>query len=91
VLKWPIAGLPIGMRPVTESRILPPKNKYEGNPMTTYQPATAHSDSIKRPTCSKCGMAMLLFGIEAESPGHELLSFECPNCQNIETRIGKSD
>jgi RNase P subunit RPR2 len=59
--------------------------------MTTCQPATAHSDSIKRPTCSKCGMAMLLFGIEAESPGHELLSFECPNCQNIETRIGKSD
>ena len=29
---------------------------------------------------------MLLFGIEAESPGHELLSFECPQCQNIETR-----
>ena len=29
---------------------------------------------------------MLLFGIEAESPGRELLSFECPQCQNIETR-----
>ena len=59
--------------------------------MTKYQPATAHSNSIKRPACSKCGTAMLLFGIEAESPGHELLSFECPNCQNIETRIGKSE
>ena len=59
--------------------------------MTTYPPATAHSDLINRPACPKCGTAMLLFGIEAESPGHELLSFECPNCQNIETRIGKSE
>ena len=58
--------------------------------MTTYQPATAHSNSIKRPDCSKCRTRMLLFGIEAESPGHELLSFECPKCKNIETRIGKS-
>ena len=58
--------------------------------MTIYQPVTAHSNSIKRPVCSKCGTAMLLFGIEAESPGHELQSFECPKCQNIETRIGKS-
>jgi hypothetical protein len=33
---------------------------------------------------------MLLFGIEPESPGHELLSFECPKCNNIETRIGKA-
>ena len=40
--------------------------------MTTYPPATAHSDSINRPACPKCGTAMLLFGIEAESPGHEL-------------------
>ena len=59
--------------------------------MTEYQPATSHSNSIKRPNCSKCGTAMLLFGIEAESSGRELLSFECPRCQNIETRIGKSD
>jgi hypothetical protein len=34
---------------------------------------------------------MLLFGIEAESPGRELLSFECPRCLNIETRTGKSE
>ncbi len=33
---------------------------------------------------------MLLFGIEPERPGSELHSFECPKCQNIETRIGKS-
>jgi hypothetical protein len=58
--------------------------------MSTYQPATPHSDSIERAHCSKCGAGMLLFGIEPESPGHELHSFECPKCQNIETRIGKS-
>ncbi len=58
--------------------------------MTMYKPATPHSNSIKRPACSKCGTAMLLFGIEADSPGHELLSFECPKCHNIETRTGKA-
>lgn len=56
-----------------------------------YKPATPHSNSIKRPDCSKCGTAMLLFGIEPESPGLELLSFECPRCNNIETRIGKAE
>ena len=34
---------------------------------------------------------MLLFGIEAESPDRELLSFECPQCKNIETRSVKSE
>jgi hypothetical protein len=34
---------------------------------------------------------MFLFGIEPESPGRELLSFECPQCHNIETRTGKSE
>jgi len=33
---------------------------------------------------------MRLFGIEAERPGYELRSFECPNCNHIETDVGKS-
>jgi hypothetical protein len=86
---WPIVGLPFGMRPVIESLILSPIITM--SPMTRYQPATPHSNSIKRPDCSKCGTAMLLFGIEAESPDRELLSFECPQCQNIETRSIKSE
>jgi hypothetical protein len=86
---WPIVGLPFGMRPVIESLILSPIIMM--SPMTRYQPATPHSNSIKRPDCSKCGTAMLLFGIEAESPDRELLSFECPQCQNIETRSIKSE
>jgi hypothetical protein len=86
---WPVVGLPFGMRPVIESLILSPIIMM--SPMTRYQPATPHSNSIKRPDCSKCGTAMLLFGIEAESPDRELLSFECPQCQNIETRSIKSE
>ena len=60
--------------------------------MTLYKPATAYSNSIKRPNCSKCGTPMLLFGIEAEpdTPGHELWSFDCPKCHHIETATGKS-
>ena len=36
--------------------------------MTLYKPATAHSNSIVRPACTKCGTATLLFGIEAGRP-----------------------
>jgi len=57
--------------------------------MTTYQPATLHSDAIMRPFCSKCGTTMRLSAIEAaEKPGHELRTFECPKCHHIETRVG---
>jgi hypothetical protein len=59
--------------------------------MTTYQPATQHSNAIVRPSCSKCGAPMLLFGIEPEKPDHEVWSFDCPNCNHIETVIGKSE
>jgi ssDNA-binding Zn-finger/Zn-ribbon topoisomerase 1 len=58
--------------------------------MTTYQPATPHSDAIERQYCPKCGTPMRLFGIEPDSPGYELHSFECPKCRRIETKIGKS-
>jgi predicted RNA-binding Zn-ribbon protein involved in translation (DUF1610 family) len=58
--------------------------------MTTYQPATPHSDSIKRLDCPKCGAKMRLFGIEPERPGFELHSFECPDCGHIQTAIGKA-
>ena len=58
--------------------------------MTTYQPASPHSDSIKRPDCPKCGTNMRLFGIEPERPGFELHSFECPKCKCVEVKVGKS-
>ena len=59
--------------------------------MTAYQPATPRSDSIIRPACAKCGTKTRLFGIEAERPGYELWSFECPKCQHIQTEIGKAE
>jgi hypothetical protein len=46
-------------------------------------------DSIIRPACSKCRTKLRLFGIEPDRPGYELLSFECPSCKNIETRVGQ--
>jgi predicted RNA-binding Zn-ribbon protein involved in translation (DUF1610 family) len=55
--------------------------------MTTYRPRTPHSDSIIRPDCPRCGQHKNLFGIEAEKPGHELLSFVCPTCNSIETAL----
>jgi len=58
-------------------------------PMILYQPATLHSDSSKRASCSDCGAATHLFGIEAERPGYELLTFVCPRCEHIETAVGK--
>jgi hypothetical protein len=58
--------------------------------MTTYQPATPHSNSIKRPDCSKCETGMRLFGIEPDGPRYELHSFECPKCHHIEAKRGKS-
>jgi hypothetical protein len=50
----------------------------------TYQPATEHSNSIKRPVCSRCGTATRLFGIEPSGAGFEMHSFECPKCHHIE-------
>ena len=59
-------------------------------PMILYQPAIRHSDSMNRPTCSKCGSATQLFGIEAAGrPGYELLTFVCPECEHIETAVRK--
>ena len=59
-------------------------------PMILYQPAIRHSDPTKRPTCSKCGSATQLFGIEAAGRlGYELLTFVCPEYEHIETAVRK--
>ena len=55
-----------------------------------FAPATSHSDSIVRPSCSECGTATFLVGIEAERPGYELHTFQCPECEHYETAIGKA-
>ena len=60
--------------------------------MTLYKPATEHSNSIVRPSCSKCGTVTLLFGIEpSDRPGYELQTFVCPKCEHIETAVGKAE
>jgi hypothetical protein len=57
--------------------------------MTKYQPATPHSDSIKRPPCSKCGAPTVLCRIEPDSPGHEQHMFECSVCQHEQSEVVK--
>jgi predicted RNA-binding Zn-ribbon protein involved in translation (DUF1610 family) len=48
--------------------------------MTTYQPATPYSDLIKRPSCPKCGTAMLLTSLEPDKPDHDKRTFDCAGC-----------
>ena len=59
--------------------------------MIRFELTTSWAGSKEKPDCPKCGASMWLFGVEAEYPGHELLSFDCPSCQHIETRTRKSD
>lgn len=55
-----------------------------------FAPATAHSDAIVRPSCSECGTATVLVGVEPERLGGELHTFQCPNCEHYETAIGEA-
>jgi len=58
--------------------------------MTKYQPATAASNALVRPRCTKCSTPALLIGIELEKPGYDLNTFECPSCGQMETSITKA-
>ena len=55
-----------------------------------FAPATPYSDSVVRPSCSECGTATFLVGIESERPGYDLHTFQCPNCENFEIAVGKA-
>jgi hypothetical protein len=57
--------------------------------MNLYQEAPLPSDSVNRPNCSDCGTATQLYGIEADRPGCELLTFVCPECKHIEIAVTK--
>jgi len=54
-----------------------------------FVPATHYSHAVARPSCSECGAATLLVGIEPEQPDYDLYTFECPNCQHYDTAVGK--
>jgi endogenous inhibitor of DNA gyrase (YacG/DUF329 family) len=53
--------------------------------MIVYQLVTPRSNSTIH--CPECQTRMRLFGIESENPGNELYSYECPECQRIETAV----
>jgi hypothetical protein len=51
-----------------------------------------YSGGILRPSCTECGTATILVGIEPapDFPGHELHTFQCPDCQHFETAVAKA-
>ncbi len=49
--------------------------------------ATTTSNSITQTACSECGSPMDLTRIEPDKPGHDLRTFECPQCQHSETIV----
>ena len=80
-----------GQIPLAKDVKMPISSKSEGSRMRAiFAPATPYSDSIVRPTCSECGAPTLLVGIEAERPGYELHTFQCPECEHFETAVEKA-
>jgi DNA polymerase III alpha subunit (gram-positive type) len=42
---------------------------------------------VEGPACPECLVLMYLVLIEAEKPGFDLRTFECPRCQHVETVV----
>ncbi len=53
----------------------------------SFDAITASSGSALRPPCPRCGAQMSLARIEPEKPGHNLKTFECPQCEHSETVV----
>jgi hypothetical protein len=54
-------------------------------PITAYSPLSP--ESIMGPFCPKCGTVMWIIRIEAVERDHDLLTFECRECQLQETLV----
>ena len=42
---------------------------------------------VERPMCTLCGELMWLTRIEPDKPDHDRRTFECSECENIETVV----
>jgi ssDNA-binding Zn-finger/Zn-ribbon topoisomerase 1 len=62
--------------------------------MTGAQPAAMESHVIVRDPCPECGTAMLLERIERDQSGHDLRTFECPQCKqskrDLQMHLGRT-
>jgi hypothetical protein len=86
-----VRGNSDGQIPLAKDVKMPISSKSEGSRIRAiFAPATPHPDSIARPTCSQCGTATLLVGIEPERPGYDLHTFQCPDCEHFEIAVGKA-
>ena len=51
---------------------------------------TPHAlDVIERPQCPRCSTRMWLARIEPDEPGHDRRTFECPQCDYLESIVVK--
>ena len=55
--------------------------------MTDMQPGKTDPLRTEHTPCPKCGNPMGLTRIEPDSPGKDLRTFECGQCQHIETMV----
>jgi transposase-like protein len=46
-----------------------------------------HASAITRPSCPKCGTAMMVVRIEPHTPGQQMRTFECPSCDWSESEV----
>jgi predicted RNA-binding Zn-ribbon protein involved in translation (DUF1610 family) len=55
--------------------------------MPAFSPAHPTADEINRPPCPMCGTAMFIISIfPNEKPGHDVRTFECPDCKHEEIK-----
>ena len=53
--------------------------------MSPPEPPRGTQSQLYRPLCSKCGTLSLLRRVEpSPEPDHDLRTFECPSCGNID-------
>jgi hypothetical protein len=72
---------------VAESPVAAPAKKPGESQMTFSEYTLENTPINERPECPECSALMYLAIIEAEKPGLDLRTFECPRCQHVETVV----
>jgi Zn finger protein HypA/HybF involved in hydrogenase expression len=55
--------------------------------MATHSKSSINSLPLSGPSCSKCGLPMLLLEIQSDKRRFEIHLFECPQCEAQEAHI----
>ena len=60
-------------------------NTGASNYASLWGGAMLFSSSLERPTCSPCGIRMMLARISPDGPQYEYWQYECPRCDRVRT------